>query len=297
MSQTSTHLDGKASALMVVLCAIWGLQQIAIKLATPDISPVLQAAYRSIGALVLVWAWARWRGIALGKRDGTFWAGILAGVFFAGEFALLYGALLFTSASRGVVFLYTAPFIVSVGVTWRLPGEHMRPIQWLGLALAFGGVVALFGDNLFQVSLGDAWIGDLMALAAAVMWALTTLTIKFSALASAAPEKTLLYQLAVSALALPLVSGLLGEAGVRAVTPVLIASLVFQAAVVASFSYVCWFSLVRSYPATRLSAYSFLTPVMGVLAGVVLLDEPLTAGVMVAMSLVGGGIWMANRPA
>lgn len=291
-----THLDAKASGLMVVLCAIWGLQQIAIKLATPDISPVLQAAYRSIGALVLVWAWARWRGIALGKRDGTLWPGLLAGVFFAGEFAFLYGALQFTSASRGVIFLYTAPFIVSVGVTWRLPGEHMRLIQWVGLALAFGGVVAMFGDN-FMHSVGDAWIGDLMALTAAVWWAFTTLTIKFSALATAAPEKTLLYQLAVSALALPVVSWLLGEPGVFAVTPVLIGSLAFQAVVVAAFSYVCWFWLVRHYPATRLSAYSFLTPVMGVLAGIVVLDEPLTVGVLVAMTMVGGGIWLANRPA
>lgn len=292
---THTHLDSRAALLMVFLCAIWGLQQVAIKLAAPDMSPVLQSALRSLGAVGLVWLWARHRRIDLGLNDGTLGPGVLAGLLFAGEFALLYWALQFTTASRGVIFLYTAPFMVSLAVVWRLPGEHMRPIQWAGLALAFAGVVVLFGEGLLKPS-GSAWIGDMMMLGAAVLWAATTLTIKFSRLATAAPEKTLLYQIAVSALVLPVVAVLLGETRVGAITPTLIGSLAFQIVVVAAFSYACWFWLIRHYPATRLSAFSFLTPVMGVLAGVLVLGEPLTAAVIGAMATVGAGIFLANRP-
>ena len=295
MTRIHTHLDGRAAALMVFLCAIWGLQQVAIKLGAPDMAPLLQSAVRSIGAVVLVWLWARQRGIDLRLNDGTLGPGLLAGLLFAGEFALLYWALQFTSASRGVIFLYTAPFMVSLAVVWRLPDEHMRPIQWAGLALAFAGVVALFGEGLLKPA-GTAWIGDMMMVGAAVMWAATTLTIKFSRLATAAPEKTLLYQIAVSAVVLLVVAVLLGETRVSAVTPVLIGSLLFQIVVVASFSYACWFWLIRHYPATRLSAFSFLTPVMGVLAGVLVLGEPLTPAVLGAMGLVGAGIFLANRP-
>ncbi|TVO58896.1 DMT family transporter [Denitromonas halophila] len=291
---THTHLDPRAAALMVLLCTIWGLQQVAIKLATPDMAPVLQSAIRSIGAVGLVWLWARHRGIDLRLNDGTLRPGLLAGVLFAGEFALLYWALLYTSASRGVIFLYTAPFIVSLAVVWRLPSEHMRPMQWAGLALAFAGVMALFGEGLLKPA-GTTWIGDMMMLGAAVLWAGTTLTIKFSRLASAAPEKTLLYQLAVSAVVLSAVALALGETRVGAITPTLLASLGFQIVVVAALSYAAWFWLIRHYPATRLSAFSFLTPVMGVLAGVVFLDEPLTPPILVAMTLVGVGIWLANR--
>ena len=74
-----------------------------------------------------------------------------------------------------------------------------------------------------------------------------------------------------------------------------LASLFFQIVIVAGASYLGWFWLVRQYPATRLSSFSFLTPVMGVLAGGVLLGEPLTPAVFAALGLVGAGIWVANR--
>lgn len=295
MTAFRTHLDPHAAALMVGLCTIWGLQQVAIKLATPEVAPVLQSAIRSVGAVGLVWLWARRRGVDLRLDDGTLRPGLLAGLLFAGEFALLYWALRHTSASRGVIFLYTAPFLVSLAVVWRLPGEHMRPIQWAGLGLAFAGVVALFGEGLLKPA-GNAWLGDMMMLGAAVLWAATTLTVKFSRLATAAPEKTLLYQLAVSAVVLSALALALGEREVRALTPTVVASLGFQIVVVAAFSYACWFWLIRHYPATRLSAFSFLTPVMGVLAGVAFLDEPLTPAIIAAMTLVGIGIFLANRP-
>lgn len=288
-----TELDRLAVGLMVVLCTIWGLQQVIVKVANAGISPIFQAGLRSIGAFLLVLLWARLRGVRLGEHDGTWWPGMLAGLLFAGEFALIYVGLEYTDASRGVIFLYTAPFIVALGAIWLLPNERMRRVQWIGMVLAFAGVVVLFGDNLKRGP-DQAWIGDLMILLAAVLWAATTLVVKASRLATASPEKTLLYQLGVSALVLPLLAWLLGEPGVFAPTPMVWASLAFQILVVASSSYLAWFWLVRHYPATRLSSFSFLTPVMGVLAGVVLLGEALTAGVVAALTLVGLGIWMAN---
>ncbi|MFN4063281.1 EamA family transporter [Azoarcus communis] len=290
------QLDRLAMGLMVLFCSIWGVQQVAIKLANAGISPVWQAGLRSLGAAVLVFAWAWWRGVGLFSRDGTLWPGVLAGLLFAGEFGLLYWALEFTTASRGVIFLYTAPFMVALGAVWLLPQEHMRRAQWVGMALAFIGVLVLFGENLLRPS-GLAWLGDLMIFAAAILWAATTLTVKATVLGRTAPEKTLLYQLVVSAAVLPGVAVLLGEPGVFAPTPLVWASLAFQTVVVAGASYLGWFWLIRHYPATRLSSFSFLTPVLGVVAGGVLLGEPLTLAVFVALGLVGLGIWLANRPA
>ena len=291
-----TELDRIAIGLMVLFCTIWGVQQVAIKLASAGISPVWQAGLRSIGATVLVFAWARLRGVRLFAADGTLWAGILAGLLFAAEFAMIFLGLQYTTASRGVIFLYTAPFFVALGAVWLLPHEHLRRAQWTGMALAFCGVLLLFGEHLFTPA-DRAWVGDLMILLAAVFWAATTLTVKASALARASAEKTLLYQLAVSALALPLLSLALGERGVFAPTPAVWASLLFQIVVVAGASYVGWFWLIRHYPATRLSSFSFLTPVMGVLAGALLLGEPLTPAVFAALARVGAGILIAYRPA
>lgn len=288
------HLDRFAMSLMVLLCTVWGLQQVAIKLANAGISPMWQAGLRSIGATLMVWAWASLRGVRLWSADGTLAPGLVAGLLFAFEFALIFWALEFTSASRGVIFLYMAPFFVAIGAIRLLPHEPMRRTQWIGMALAFAGVVLLFGENLLQPS-GRAWIGDLMMVVAAVLWAATTLTVKVSPLVRAPVEKTLLYQLGVSAAVLPLLSLAFGEPGVFAPSPLVWASLAFQTIAVAGASYLAWFWLISQYPATRLSSFSFLTPVMGVLAGGILLGEALTPAVFAALALVGSGIWIANR--
>ena len=289
------ELDRLAIGLMVVLCAIWGLQQVAIKIANAGISPIWQAGLRSLGATAVITLWALLRGVRLFERDRTLWPGLAVGLMFAGEFALIFIGLEYTPASRGVIFLYTAPFFVALGARWFLPGERLRAAQWWGMGLAFIGVVLLFGEHLWQAD-DQAWRGDLMILGGSVLWAATTLTIKASALARSSAEKMLLYQLAISALLLPLLSLALGEPGVFAPSALVWANVAFQAVIVAGISYLAWFWLIRHYPATRLSSFSFLTPVMGVLMGGLILDEPLTATVFTALFLVGTGIWIANRP-
>ncbi|MBS1189890.1 MAG: EamA family transporter [Rhodocyclaceae bacterium] len=295
MQGARTQLDRFAIGLMVVLCAIWGVQQVTIKVANAGISPLFQGSLRSLGATLLVGLWALGRGVPLGKRDGTLGPGVLVGLLFSVEFGFIYWGLTYTTASRGVIFLYTAPFFVALGAVYLLPHERMHRSQWLGMALAFGGIVALFGENLLRPQ-EKAWLGDLMLLGGAFFWAATTLTVKASRLSTAAPEKTLLYQLGGSALLLPFLAWGLGEPGVTALTLSVALALAFQVVVVASVSYLAWFWLVRHYPATRLSSFSFLTPVFGVLAAGVLGGEALTPGVWLALGLVAAGIWVANRP-
>ncbi len=295
MMARRTHLDSAAMALMVVLCAAWGLQQVAIKAANAGISPVWQASLRSIGATVLVWAWASHKGIRLFERDGTLGAGLLSAALFAGEFAFIYWGLDFTAASRGVVFLYTAPFMIALGAHWFLPGERLRPLQWLGLAFAFAGILVAFGESL-GLPTRSQLVGDGMLFLAAVLWAATTLIIKGSVLAKVSPAKTLFYQLAGSALVLPFVSLALGEPGIVALTPLVLASVAYQTVLVAFASYLAWFWLIANYPAGRLAAFSFLTPLFGVLAGALLLSERISPALSVALALVVLGIWLVNRP-
>jgi len=294
MTERKTHLDPAAMILMVVLCAAWGLQQVTIKVANEGISPVWQSSLRSIGAVMLVWAWAAHKSIRIFDRDGSLGPGLLAGVLFAGEFAFIYWGLNYTSASRGVVFLYTAPFMIALGAHWLLPGEKLRPLQWLGLAFAFAGVVSVFAESL-GLPTRDQLIGDSMLFLAAVLWAATTLVIKGSRLAKVSPAKTLFYQLAASALVLPAVSVALGEPGIIALTPLVLACLAYQTVLVAFASYLAWFWLVAHYPAGRLAAFSFLTPLFGVLAGALLLSEKVTPALTIALGLVAVGIWLVNR--
>ncbi len=287
-------VDGRAFSLMVLLTALWGFQQVAIKLTAPDVSLVMQAALRTILAAALLLAWARWRGIALFSRDGTLAAGIGAGLLFGGEFVFIYAGLEHTAASRMVVFIYLAPIVTALGVHWWVPGEHLVRAQWVGVAFAFAGVALAFGDG-FLAAQGATLLGDLCGVVAAVLWGATTVLIRTTSLSRASAAKTLFYQLAVAVPVLLGASFLLGEAGVVALTPFALASLAYQGAIVAFASYLAWFWLLTRYLAGRLAVFSFMTPLFGVLAGVAVLGEPLTPTFAAASLLVGGGIVLVNR--
>jgi drug/metabolite transporter (DMT)-like permease len=288
-------VDALAVAMMVMLCMSWGFQQITIKFAAAGISPIMQAGLRSIIAALLLLAWAQLRRIPLFGRDGTLAAGMAAGALFAGEFVFIYAGLAHTTASRMIVFVYLAPCLTALGLQWFVPGERLNALQWSGVGLAFLGVALAFADG-FSTAQGSTLIGDAFGVIGAALWAATTVLVRATRLTSASASKTLFYQLAVSALALPLISLLLGESGVSALGSKVLASLLYQGVVVAFASYLAWFWLLTRYLAGRLAVFSFLTPLFGVAFGVLFLSEPLSAAFIGAALLVGAGIVLVNRP-
>ncbi|MDO9091266.1 MAG: DMT family transporter [Rubrivivax sp.] len=300
-SERKTRLDLLAVLVLLSCCAIWGLSQVAAKVTLTQVPPLLQSGLRSAGAAVLLLLWSRWRGLSIFGSDGTGRAGLLAGMLFAVEFGCIFIGLQFTTASRMSVFLYLAPFVVALGMPLISRSERLAPLQMAGLVLAFCGVVWAFAEGFTQPAAGELqWLGDALGLVGAVLWALTTLLVRGTRLASALPEKTLLYQLVVSGVALMLASALSTEVWPRSLSLTVSLLLLFQVAVVTFASYLAWFWLVRHYPATRVSAFTLLTPIFGLLAGVLLLDEALTLRLVVALVTVCAGIAIVNlatRPA
>ncbi|MEW6690196.1 MAG: DMT family transporter, partial [Pseudomonadota bacterium] len=286
-------LDGVAFAVMVLCTALWGFQQVVIKLTAADISYVMQAGIRSVIATVLVFLWICLKRIPMWEKDKTLRPGIVAGLLFGGEFVFIYAGLEHTAASRMVVFIYLAPVFTALGLHWWVPGEKLRRGQWAGVLLSFLGIFVAFFDGFFTSK--NTLTGDLFGVIAAALWAATTVLIRATRLARVSATKTLFYQLAVSALMLPLASLAMGERGVVAVTPLALAGMAYQAVIVAFASYLAWFWLLTRYLAARLAVFSFLSPLFGVLAGVLVLDEPLTARFVVAALLVGAGIVLVNR--
>jgi drug/metabolite transporter (DMT)-like permease len=295
-TQKKDALDLTAILVLVTLCASWGLQQVTVKIANQGISPIWQSGIRSICSTILLLIWMAVRRQPLMEKDGTLWYGIVAGLLFALEFLLIYWGLEFTNASRATIFLYLSPFVVAIGAQLFIPGDKLRVIQVVGLCCAFAGIMAAFSESL-TLPTYRMIIGDIMLAAAAVLWGATTVLVKASPLAEIAPSKTLLYQLAVSAVVLPLGSMAMGEPGIVHMTPLIMACLVYQIVWVAFITYLAWFWLVRHYPASLIASFTFLTPLFGVIAGGTLLDEPITGILLLALVLVGTGIYLVNRPA
>lgn len=278
--------------LLVVLCAAWGFAQVTMKWGGDGISPLVHAGLRSLLAIPFILAWCWWRGVTVFKRDGTLAAGLLAGALFSAEFWAIFRALELTSAARVVVLLYTAPFFAVIGTHFLARGDRLTPRKLGGLALAFASVPVLFADRLGTPA-DAALMGDVIALASGIFWGGTITVIKASGLTRIASERTLLYQLAVSTLLIPL-GFALGEAGVFDQTPRVLGSLVFQVLGVAVLSYLAWFWLVQRHAASAFAPFLFLTPAFGVGFSALLLGEALTPALLASLLLVGAGIWVVN---
>lgn len=288
------HLDRLSIILMLILCVSWGFNQLTAKVALLDIPPLTQAALRSGGAALVVGAIALWREKDLFRSDGTLAGGIVSGVLFGLEFVLLYLGLQWTSVSHAVLFLYSAPFFVALGLLVLVPSERLNRVQWVGLTLAFVGV-ALALRVSGEMS-RDILIGDLFCLAAGVFWAATTLVFKVTPLRSAPSIKTLLYHLVVSTPLLGLGAWAMGEHWPRQISTLSAASMLYQTFWVASVTFLVWLWMVRTYRAGELSAFTFMTPVFGVAAGWLVLNEELTPTFVVALVCVAAGIALVNWP-
>lgn len=300
---TRKALDTRAVTLMLVLCAVWGMQQVVLKATASDISPIMQIALRSGAAALLVGLVMWWRKEHMSLSDGTLRPGIVVGLLFGLEFLLVAEGLRHTSASHMVVFLYTAPIFAALGLAWRLPAERLGVLQWLGIALAFGGIAMTFlGRSTFaSTASGNVLWGDFLGLLGGVAWAATTVVVRSSSLSSAPATQTLLYQL-IGAFVLLLTGAFAtGQARFNP-TEMVWASLAFHTLVVSFASFLVWFWLLRSYLASRLGVFSFLTPLFGIVFGAWLLNEPIEAGfllgavpVMIGIVLVSGGGWVVQQ--
>ena len=288
-------LDGHAIATVIGLCLLWGLSQVSIKVANRGVSPIFQAAVRSLIAAALLALWARHRGIPLLHRNRTLLHGLAIGLFFGTEFVFVYLGLYYTTASHAVIFLYTAPFFVAVGAHWLLPAEPLTGRKCVGLMLAFAGVLFTFWDSLhFPTRL--QLVGDLLSLTAGFLWAATSLYLKRVVRTSMTPSQMLFYQLGFSAVQLSVMSLVFEPRQVTDLSGVVLASIAYQGIIVAFASYLVWFWLIQVYPVSNISGFTFFTPIFGILLGGLLLQEPLTVKLLVGGGLVTGGMVLVNWP-
>lgn len=289
-------LDAFAVAVMLTLCVLWGLQQVAVKLAAPHMGPIMQIGLRSVVAAALVYLLVTVRGGRMSFRDGTLAPGLAAGVLFALEFLCVAVGLQYTTASHISVFLYTAPIFTVLGLHWSIAGERLGKVQWAGILAAFAGIALAFSNGF--AAQGRDWtdmlVGDALGVLGGIFWAATTVLIRRSSLSEAPPATTLFYQLGVCGLILVVIAIAAGQGSGIEMTGIAWGSLVFQAVIVAFLSYLVWFWMLRNYLASRLSVFSFLTPLFGVAFGVLLLRDPLDPRFVAGAVLVMLGVVMVN---
>ena len=289
-----SRLDATAISLLLVCCLFWGFQQVLVKVTLAEVPPVFQAALRFGVATLALLLWCSWRGLPVITPRALLKPALLAGAMFTLEFVGIYVGLQYTGASRLTLFLYTSPFWVALLLPLITGTEKLGPLQWLGFVCAFAAVAFALREGFAQAT-GLQWLGDLLGLAGGMFWGLTTVAIRTTTLSRATPEQQLFCQLLFSALALPLLSLGLGETWSFQLSHFALLSLLLQALVGAFASYLAWMWMLARYPATQMSVFVFLTPVIALVVGAGWQGEGFSAGLVVALALVVVGIVLVNR--
>lgn len=283
------NLDGKAIGLMVFLCVILGMQQVAIKAAAVDMPPVLQMIGRSGLAAFLVGLYLCAKGLGVLPAKGKVVAGLVAGVLFALEYFFMGEGLRLTSASHMVTTVYTAPAFAAIGLHLLLPEERLKRMQWCGMGLSFLGIIVAFFDfSCSSPEQSSVLMGDVMGLCAGISWGATTVVIRIK-LSETPPAQTLFVQLITCCCLLLPWAAFAGELNFS-MTTIVWGSLFFQVFIVCVLGMMLWFWLLTVYPASQLGVLCFLTPLFGVVFGVVLLEEPVSARFIIGTLLVILGI-------
>ena len=289
--QRKSGIDAIGALMLIIFATVLAFNQVVVKLGNGGFQPVFMAGIRSVGALVVLMIWMGLRGIPIRFPREYRASGVLLGVLFGFEFTCLFWALDHTTVGRASILFYSMPVILSLAAHFLLPGEKLSLVRGLGLLLAMAGVALVLMDrNGGQASL----MGDLAALAAACGWGGIALAARLTRISEQVPEMQLWWQLAVSAVILLALSPFFGPL-LRDPGPWHLAGLGYQIIAVASFGFLAWFFLLKIYPASGVASFSFLSPVISVLLGWLILGEQIGLQVFLALLLVAAGIVLINR--
>jgi len=289
---TKDYVDMKGFFIILTLTVLWGLNYTAIKFSNAGLSPVFTSFLRSVIASFCGVLYCMMIKQKLFHRGILLFHGVMVGVLFGLEFVCLYFGLLYTDAARAIIFMYLSPFVVAIGAHFFLK-EKLDIVKAIGLILAFLGIYFVFRG---KPTTYDTFMlfGDLLTILGAILWGATTLYIKKYLAEKVHPINTFLYQLVFSIPIIFVCAFFLEDTWVKYIDGYILSSLFYQSVIIAFASYFVWFKLIYTYPVAKLSAFTFLTPVFGVLFGVLFLKEQLSLWLVLGLVLVCVGIYCAN---
>jgi drug/metabolite transporter (DMT)-like permease len=199
-------------------------------------------------------------------------------------------AIAYLPSGTAAVLIYLQPILTGF-LSWPLLGEPLGPAKLTGLLLGFLGIVVV---SIGGFSGAVSATGIAFAAASAVAWSLGTVCFK-----KAQERVPMLWAIALSFLAggvILTVAGLFLESFADVSwNSSFVASLLYTAVVGTALAWVLWLGLVRAGEASRVAAYVFFVPLVGIAIGAVVLDEPLKPSLLLGTAFVVSGIYLVNR--
>ena len=283
-----------AVALALSVCALFGGNQVASKVALREFSPLLGGALAFTLASLALWIYALVRSLEWQPPSRLVWRlhSISAILFVLFNATALIG-LQFTLASRASIFIAIHPFFVVIFNSLSPKREQISVGKFAGLCLTFAGVIIVFSDR-FSPQIGASWVGDSLIVLAAALLGLIILHIRTVTCYVCSTQATL-WQMSLSVpifwlgawmFESPLTMPPFSESWL---------GIVYMGLAVNAIAFAVRAELFRHYSANTVSAFLFTSPVIGLGLSHWLLGDPLTWAVGLGGAFVSLGISIVYR--
>lgn len=286
------ELDLSAALFSVFLCILFGANAVAIKISLVGMGPFTVAGLRFSMAAMLIFLWTRATKRDLSMAPGQFLPMVTLSIIFAVQLSLFYLGLSRSNASRGTLLANLQPFFTLFLAHFFIPGDQISLRKFFGIMLGFSGVVFVFletqGGNT-----GDLRMGDLMILMATFFWAINAVYIK-RVVTHVQPYQIVMYQMFFAAPIFFFEAWLWDQPLVAIPDTRVLVALFYQTAITAAFGFLAWTYLLKRYGTVALHSFIFIMPIAGVVLGGVILDEPITVKILVALILIVAGILLVQ---
>ena len=273
------------------LCVVFGANAVAIKISLSGLGTFTTAGLRFGMAALAIFLWAKITRRSFNIKKGQVHQLLIISILFTLQLSLLYFGLSKTNASRGTLLMNLQPFFVLFLAHYFIPGDLITKKKILGLFMGFTGMALVFIGNKGITT--DTQIGDFMILITAFFWACNTAYIK-RIINAFDPFQIVLYPMIFSVPFFFLAGFMWDGTMIRHVNQKVLVSLLYQGLLTASFGFVAWNNMLQKYGAVSLHSFIFIMPVAGVLLGGIILGEPITFNILLALLLIVSGILVVN---
>lgn len=280
-----------AGILSVFLCILFGSNAVAIKLAFTGVGVFTTAAIRFSIAALAIFLWARVAGQTMGLKKGQYHQVLILAALFVIQLSMFYFGLSKSNASRGTLIANLLPFWVLFLAHFFIPGDRITRRKFLGILLGFGGVAVMFAETK-GVTAGFR-IGDLIILFATSIWACNVIYLK-RIFGTFNPFQVTFYSMVLSVPVFFIEALLWDRSMIFNLNIQVIGAVLYQSLVTAGFGFVAWNTLLQKYGAVALHSFVFLMPIAGVALGGLVLGEPITLKILIALALIVAGILVVH---
>lgn len=280
-----------AGVFAVFLCILFGSNAVAIKITFSGMGVFTTAAIRFGVAAIAIFLWAKITGQNTALKKGQLHQVLIFSSLFTVQLSLFYLGLSKSNASRGTLLANLLPFFILFLAHFFIAGDRITKQKFFGILLGFTGVVLMFID---EESLSNGFrTGDLIILLAVFIWSCSTVYLK-RVIGTFSPFQLVMYSTLFSVPFFIVEALLWDDSMVFHLDAPVIGALLYQSLVTASFGFVAWNTMLKKYGAVSLHAFVFIMPIAGVTLGGLVLGEPITIKILLALVFIVSGILVVH---